>query len=346
MKNNKIKINMLSMADSVDGQGVGSAYLELIKLLNEDGKDDFEIFLNKGLNYDIIHAHTVEPRNYLKLKFSKNPTVAYVHFLPDTLDGSIKLPKLIFKIFKKYVIKFYKSADHLVVVNPIFKKDLVKAGLDENKITYIPNFVSKEMFFKKNKKEIKNIRKNYGINEKDFVVLGAGQVQNRKGVLDFAEVAKKLPDITFVWAGGFSFGAITDGHNELKKLMDNPPKNVKFLGIIPRSDMNDLFNASDLLFVPSYNELFPMTILEACSTDKPILIRNLELYEDILFKKYLKANNNEEFARIIKKLSENKELYEEQVENAKYISNFYSKDNVYKLWKEFYTSIIKEKNNL
>ena len=25
--NNKIKINMLSMADSVDGQGVGSAYL-------------------------------------------------------------------------------------------------------------------------------------------------------------------------------------------------------------------------------------------------------------------------------------------------------------------------------
>ena len=74
--NNKIKINMLSMADSVDGQGVGSAYLELMKLLNEDGKNDFEIFLNKGTKYDIIHAHTVEPRNYLKLKFSKNPTVA------------------------------------------------------------------------------------------------------------------------------------------------------------------------------------------------------------------------------------------------------------------------------
>ena len=65
--------------------------------------------------------------------------------------------------------------------------------------------------------EIKDIRKKYGINVDDFVVLGAGQVQNRKGVLDFAEVARKLPDITFIWAGGFSFGAITDGHNELKK---------------------------------------------------------------------------------------------------------------------------------
>ena len=197
------------------------------------------------------------------------------------------------------------------------------------------------MFYKKEKKEIESIRKKYNIDKKKFVVLGAGQIQNRKGVLDFVEVAKKLPNIEFIWAGGFSFGGITDGHHDLKKVMENPPKNVKFLGIIPRDEMNDLFNASDLLFVPSYNELFPMTILEAISTDTPILLRNLELYEDILFKKYLSGNNNEEFANIIKNLSTNKEEYEKQVKNAKEISEFYSKDNVYKLWKEFYKSILK-----
>ena len=172
-------------------------------------------------------------------------------------------------------------------------------------------------------------------------MLGAGQVQNRKGVVDFVEVAKMLPDIKFIWAGGFSFGAITDGHKKLEQIMKNPPKNVKFLGIIPRDDMNDLFNAGDLLFVPSYNELFPMTILEACSTDTPILLRNLELYEDILFKKYLCADNNKEFAKLIKLYKDNKKVYNEQVENAKYISNFYSKGNIYKMWKEFYTSILK-----
>lgn len=338
----KIRVNMLSMADSVDGQGVGSAYLELMKLLKEDGKDDFEIQLNKGVkNCDIIHAHTFEPRNYIKLKMAKVPTVSYVHCLPEHFDGSIKLPKLAFKIFKKYVINFYKSADHLVVVNPMFKKDMIKAGLDEGKITYIPNFVSKEKFYKKSASEIKKIRQKYDLNEDDFVVLGAGQVQNRKGVVDFVEVAKMLPDIKFIWAGGFSFGAITDGHKKLEQIMKNPPKNVKFLGIIPRDDMNDLFNAGDLLFVPSYNELFPMTILEACSTDTPILLRNLELYEDILFKKYLCADNNKEFAKLIKLYKDNKKVYNEQVENAKYISNFYSKGNIYKMWKEFYTSILK-----
>lgn len=342
MNNNKIKINMLSMADSVDGQGVGSAYLELMKLLKEDGKNDFEIFLNKGIKFDIIHAHTIEPRNYLKIKFSKCPTIAYVHFLPDTLDGSIKLPKPIFKLFKKYVISFYKNADYLVVVNPIFKKDIVKANIKENKITYIPNFVSKEMFYKKTNKEIKNIKKELGIKNNKFVVLGAGQIQNRKGVIDFVEVAKKLPNIEFIWAGGFSFGGITDGHHDLKKLMENPPKNVKFLGIIPRDKMNDLFNASDLLFVPSYNELFPMTILEAISTDTPILLRDLELYEDILFNKYLKGHTNEDFINIITMLTKDKNEYRKQVENAKEISKFYSKDNVYKMWKDFYKNILKK----
>ena len=342
----KIRVNMLSMADSVNGQGVGSAYLELVKLLNEKGKDDFEILLNAGVkNCDILHAHTFEPRNYLKFKRSKVPTISYVHCLPEHFDGSIKLPKFAFSILKKYAIKFYKSADHLVVVNPIFKKDMVKAGLDENKITYIPNFVSKEKFFKKTPSEIAKIRSKYGLSKDDFVVLGAGQVQTRKGVKDFIEVAKMLPDIKFVWAGGFSFGAITDGHKELAKIMQNPPKNVQFLGIVPRDEMNDVFNMGDILFVPSYNELFPMTILEACSTDTPIVLRNLELYEDILFKKYLSAGNNKDFSEIISKLSRDKKEYAKQVKNAKYISNFYSEDHVYKMWKDYYTSIVEKSNS-
>ena len=339
----KIRVNMLSMADSVDGQGVGSAYLELIKLLKTKGKNDFEIQINKNVkNCDIVHAHTFEPKNYFKLKKAKVPTISYVHCLPEHFDGSIKLPKFAFSIFKKYVIKFYKSADHLVVVNPIFIKDMVKAGLDKDKITYIPNFVSKKEFYKKNDKEIKKIRKEYNIDENKFVVLGAGQVQTRKGVLDFVKVAEKLPDVEFIWAGGFSFGAITDGHKELQKVMDNPPKNVKFIGIVPREKMNDIFNMANLLFVPSYNELFPMTILEAMSTDTPLLLRDLELYEDILFKKYNKAHNNEAFVKEIKKLRDDKKEYKKAVDLAKEVSSFYSEDNVYKMWKDYYKGILKD----
>ena len=115
----KITINMLSSADKVLGQGVGSAYLEQVSLLKENTKDIFEILINSNKKTDIIHHHTINLKHFFKMQFSNSINVVYVHFLPTTLDGSIKLPKIIFPVFKKYVINFYNNADYLVVVNPI-----------------------------------------------------------------------------------------------------------------------------------------------------------------------------------------------------------------------------------
>lgn len=335
----KIKINMLSSADKVDGQGVGSAYLEQVNLIKEGASNLFDVTINGSTDCDIQHIHTVDPQNYLKMKASKAANVCYVHFLPDTLDGSIELPKAIFKIFKKYVIELYKSADYLIVVNPIFMEALAKYGIKREKMVYIPNYVSKEDFYEKSQDEIKALKQQYGIAEDAFVVIGVGQVQTRKGVLDFVEVAKQMPDVTFVWSGGFSFGRITDGYDELKKIVDHPPKNVKFLGIIPRENMNDIYNIANVLFMPSYNELFPMAILEAVNLHRPLVLRNLELYEDILFHKYLAGENNEKFVELIRDLKEKPEIYEQSRTWSKEISEFYSKENVLKIWIDFYTKV-------
>jgi len=332
----KISINMLSSADKVAGQGVGSAYLEQVNLVREGAPELFDIYINSRKKCDIVHVHTVDLWNYFRMK--KGVSVCYVHFLPDTLDGSIKLPGFAFNIFKKYVTKFYNKADHLVVVNPIFIDDLVKFGIDREKITYIPNYVSREKFYKK---DASLIRKKYNISKDAFVVLGVGQVQTRKGVMDFIDVANKMPDTTFVWCGGFSFGRITDGYDELKKIYENPPKNVIFTGIVPREEMNDMYNMADVLFMPSYNELFPMSILEAINSSKPLLLRDLDLYKDILFEKYMKGTSNDEFVSKLNDLKNDKKIYDKYSKLSNEISEFYSKEHVLEIWKEFYQSIVK-----
>ena len=210
---------------------------------------------------DIIHCHTILPQYLMKMKRNKGINVAYVHFLPDTLDGSIQLPHSALTVFKKYITHFYNTADYLIVVNPIFIKDLVRFGIDEHKIKYIPNFVSKETFYKQEKEHIQQTRSQYHIDENAFVVLGVGQVQTRKGVKDFIEVAKKLPDITFVWAGGFSFGKITDGYEELKEIYENPPHNVHFIGIVPVSYTHlDVYKRQQVgYFIVTAEPIFPST---------------------------------------------------------------------------------------
>ncbi len=336
----KIVVNMLSKADSVDGQGVGSAYIEQVNLIKEELNDIFEVRINSKKKADIVHVHSVNPGFYFRFKKKNGVRVMYCHFLPETLKGSIKLPKPIFAIFCKYVMSFYKKAEYLVVVNPIFKQDLIRLGVKEERIIYIPNYVSKDSFYPISKDEALEVRRKYNIPEDRFVVLGCGQVQTRKGVLDFVEVAKMNPDIEFVWCGGFSFKGITDGYNELKKIVDNPPcENLKFLGIIPRTEMNLMFNMSDCLFMPSYNELFPMSILEAASAGKPIVLRDLDLYEDILWDNYLKGTNNEDFSSLIRTLAQNTSYYEKACQLSNHISEYYSKENVAKLWKDFYLNI-------
>lgn len=336
-------INMMSRADTVKGQGVLSAYEEQVSLVKTHLNDTYDVRINKLKFADIRHYHTINPSFFLTLPFAKvkSSTVGYVHFLPETLDTSLKLPKIIRKIVYKYVIEFYKSMDFLVTVNPYFIDKLEEYGIPREKITYIPNYVSQKRFFKLSKEENLKTRRKYGIDKDKFVVLSVGQLQIRKGIMDFIEVAKKMPDVQFLWAGGFSFKQISDGYHEIKKILKNPPENVKFLDIIPREEMNALYNMSDMLFLASFEELFPMTVLEASNCNLPILLRDIELYKGILDGYYLKATDVNSFISEIQKLISDRTYYNEAVSKSKKCAEYYSEKNVAKMWKNYYNRIYK-----
>ena len=227
----------------------------------------------------------------------------------------------------------------MIVVNPYFVKDLLNIGIPREKITYIPNSVNDKVFHPINEDEIIKAKEEFGIPKNKFVVLGVGQTQTRKGITDFAQVAKENPDIQFVWAGGFSFGKLTAGYDEIKAIIDNPPKNLKFLGIVDRSKMNAIFNMSDILFLPSYQELFPMTLLECVNVEKPFLVRDLDLYKDIFLTDYLVGNNNEEFSFLINELKNKPSFYEKAKNDSLKIKDFYSFNNVRKIWDKYYKEV-------
>ena len=247
-----ITINMLSRADSVKGQGVLSAYQEQVKLVKEELSDEFLCYENKNAICDIMHYHTINPEFYALRKLSRRRSVSvgYVHFLPETLEKSLKLPDHIRDIFYRYVIRFYRSMDYLVTVNPYFIGELEKYGISREKVTYIPNFVSEEQFYPLPAEEKKALREKYQIPQDKFIVFCAGQLQRRKGFFDYIELARRMPDVLFLWAGSFAFGLISDGHDEIKAILENPPENFRLLGLVEREYMNELYNLTDLMLFP------------------------------------------------------------------------------------------------
>ena len=332
---------MMSSATSVKGQGVGSAYIEQVGLVSSELSDKFEVTENKRIKADITHYHTINLGYYftMKSRTSRGKSVGYVHMLPETVETSVNLPRFMKQIFYKYMISFYKRMDYLVTVNPYFIGRLAHYGVDKSRVTYIPNFVSSEVFHPVSPKEKQKLREKYGIDKDKFTVICAGQLQVRKGVFDFIEVAKRMPDVQFVWAGGFSFGKISDGYGEIKKICDNPPKNVKLLGIIDREYMNEVYNLGDVMFLPSFEELFPMTILESMCVNIPVFLRGLDIYPDILFDFYSKADDVDGFVKELDRLHNDKEYYAQQCEASKRGNQFYSREHVTKMWDEFYSMV-------
>ena len=329
---------MLSNAEAAKGQGVGSAYKEQVSLIQKMN-DDFDVAVNsKSSKFDIYHIHTVDLPYKCRMN-KKHLNIMYVHFIPSKNDGSIKLPKLFSWIFDKYVESCYRKADELVVVNPCFIKELEKLKIARENITYIPNYVNHEQFRPLDKDKVEELKSKYNVPKDKFVVLGCGQIQTRKGFDDFVETAKQNPDMFFIWAGGFSFGRIMHGYKKYRKMLDNLPQNMLHLQIIDRKYMNEVYNISDVLFMPSFMELFPMTILEACNVHKPFIVRDLDLYKPILFSKYCKGNNVEEFSNELNKLHNDTTYYTQHVENSKFISNFYNKETMLTTWKDYYQRV-------
>ena len=338
MDKKKLRINMLSSSEKVAGQGVSGAYRELVHLLQRDAKEELIVTENLPIEADITHFHTIDFPYYLSTfqKKRSGRKIGYVHFLPDTLEGSLKIPFFLKGIVKRYVFSFYNRMEHLVVVNPMFIEDLVAAGIPREKVTYIPNFVNKEKWHPLPKEEVLRLREDLGLDQHQFIVVGAGQVQKRKGIDDFIRLAEELPQVTFIWAGGFSFGGMTDGYEKYKKMMENPPKNLLFPGIVTPERMRELYSLADIFLLPSYNELFPMTILEAASCDAPIMLRDLDLYKVILEGNYHATADKDEMKQSILEYQKNPDRLKELKEKAKKISREYSEEHLLQIWLEFY----------
>ena len=89
--------------------------VNLVQLLKRDAKDQLIVTENLPVEADVTHFHTIDLPYYLSTfqKKRSGRRVGYVHFLPDTLEGSLKIPFFLKGIVKRYVFSFYDRMEHL-----------------------------------------------------------------------------------------------------------------------------------------------------------------------------------------------------------------------------------------
>jgi 1,2-diacylglycerol-3-alpha-glucose alpha-1,2-galactosyltransferase len=307
----KISVNIISeSANSVQGHGVHTAYIEMVNALKK--YTDLTVIegeMRRRLAVDIIHFHTIGPRVWRKV-FQNGPRkVMSAHIVPDSFVGSIVLAKYWRFAAVWYMRWFYNQADLLLAVSQEARRDLLKLGVSAP-IEVFYNFIDSSSY-RHGTISRSEVRQRLNIPDEAFVVIGAGQVQPRKRVDCFFAAAEQLPDVHFVWVGGMPFGKIAADSAHMSKMIESAPKNVHFPGIIPLEDMVSYYQAADLFWLPSEQETFGLVVVEAAAAGLPVMVRDIPDYYDTFGKDALVCTD-QNATEFIKKLQSDPVYYQQR----------------------------------
>ena len=334
----RLKVDMISESEfTVQGHGVHTAFVEMTNALK--ARDDADVVVNEARpEADIVHAQTIGLYSARKLRTSGGKKVISGHVVPASFIGSIKGAKLAEPLARMYLRRFYNKADLVLAVSDYTKEELKKIGV-KKPISVLYNTIDTTTYANSTAKK-KAARQNLGINKDAFVVVGNGQVQPRKRVDVFFAMAQKMPEMEFVWVGGVPFGAIAAENGAMQKMMKNPPKNLKFTGVIPLEEVPDYYRAADAFVLPSEQETFGLVVVEAAAAGLPVVLRDISDYDTTFRDGAVMAASDDDFTVQVEKLRNNKKFYKQQQQAAEKIAKrFDSKAGGERLM-EFYRSIL------
>ena len=258
-----------------------------------DPKDD---------DYDILHINTYFPKSYRIAKRAKKKgkkIVYHAHSTEEDYKNGFILAKQTSKLFKKWLIKCYSLGD--VIVTPtLYSKNLLQGykGLENKKIYDISNGIEID-FFKKDKRLGEKFRKDYGFTKDDKIVMGIGLYIERKGIVDFVELAKRLPEYKFIWFGYSPLAAAT---KPVRKAVNTKLDNLFFPGYVERDVIKGAMSGADLYIFPTFEETEGIPIIEACACKQNAIVRDIPIFDGWLEdgKNVYKAKDVDEFEKKIK----------------------------------------------
>lgn len=228
------------------------------------------IELQKNNEIDIIEVPDWGAETVLFEKYRKVPLIVRLHTPLEiwakannsTLDPSIHKQML------KWEHKMIESADKVTSCTEILK-DLVKKemNIERDDIVVIPNPANLIDFTCKNEKK-----------EKSKIILFCGSIEQRKGVLLFAEAIPKIIDtlgnVKIVFAGKDTIRNDKEIStiSYIKEIVpEKYYKNLEFKGQLLNRELNSLYNSSCIGVYPSLFDNFPYVVLESMACGLPFV---------------------------------------------------------------------------
>ena len=310
LKTGNIYLNMVSETEWITrGQGVHTAFLDLLELLSD--MPQLTIKVNNRGTGNLLHSHTYGLYYFWRGRKYKGRRILTAHVTPDSSKGAIPFSKYLMPVTTWYLKKAYSYADVIIAISPTVEQTLKNLGVS-SKIVRINNPVISTKWKMTPENRLKG-REKLGIKNGEILVLGVGQLQQRKGVEDFIDIATAITSFRFAWIGGRPWGVFTEGINRINKRIENAADNISFTGLLDIHDMPEMYAAADIFLFPSYQENCPLAPMEAAASGLPVIFRDINEYKSLYNYSYLKAGSTAEFIGLTENLIKDQQYYQSAI---------------------------------
>ncbi len=226
--------------------------------------------LRKG-NFDIVHVHAQHfPIGWFAIQEAHKinlPCVLTSHGMwalnPNIMGGKTKLEDYFNKLIYSKLLKKTNAVIGLTEEITNFAKLL---GKKESKYFTIPNGANTSLY-KDNIKRKNEYREEYRLDQESLVILFRGRFEQVKGIIEFANAAKKIVNNKQIEVVIIGRGSL---ENKVKSILKGI-KQIHLLSWQPVQDIHKLYIASDIFVLPSKFEGVPLAMIEAMNAGLQIV---------------------------------------------------------------------------
>lgn len=297
-------------------------------------------FILNPINIDLFHV----PMQFSPVYNLNKPIIVTMHDVqemhyPEFFSPQERLHRALNS--KKSI----DESSHIIVSFNHIKNDLLKYfGVKENKVSVCPPPFSDDWFANSKPNDLDKVKEKYKLSE-EFILYPAATWQHKNHlnlILALDILRKDGINVSLVCTGNKTNYFDEVIQRKIKELNFNIE--VKFLGIIPESDLISLYKLTKLVVIPTIYEAGSGPLYEAMRYEIPVICSNITSLPETMDNKEFLFNPKDvqEISIMIKKGIKDNDFRKRNIENSRRRINYFRGLNFETAFIDTYNMVIQK----
>lgn len=295
-------------------------------------------YVTNSLNdYDLVHVLSLNQDLIINDAIDNNkPIVISALMAESDPSGRMTITTKKGTHLKPKAIKTLNQATLVFVPNLSCKEFLIEEGI-KTRIEILSSGINMSRFVSINDIERTLFRKYFSIQPSQKTILCIGQYDDKNEQTQIIEIAKRLPEFTFVYIGKSKFGNLIEFL--INKLVKRAPKNLIFSDIVDDDVYRSAMVNADIYLSLKDIKFDSVTMLEAMASNTRVVSFNQNSKANEYDKHVLSAKTIDEVCILIK--DEILHPDEKELSSAMEFAKQHSLKNISQTLKKHYEELLK-----